>query len=163
MVAAIPADAFPTSSRKTSTSTLHEIPDRSEYSIKRSGPYHTGCGATDGIAEIYGLPTVPGHLCHFDQCLYRTTNTDCIRQHYNKRHQWQVSRHRAIPWHQAHLQTLSSQRQAVHYFAVALSDAIPQAGTPYISLHANASLNAPEGSLYSVTRKESLTNPRLLG
>lgn len=97
----------------------------------------------DGIAEIHGLPTVPGHLCHFDQCHYRTINIDCIRQHYNQRHQWRVSRNGAMPWHQAHFQTLFSQRQTVHYFAVVLSDAIPHAASPYISSHANAPHNAP--------------------
>lgn len=107
----------------------------------------------DGTDEIHGLPTVPGHLCHFDQCHYRTTNTDCIRQHYNQRHRWQVARQGAMPWHQAYFQTLFSQRQAVHYFAVVLSDAIPREGSPYISPHANAPHNAPGGSQPPITAR----------
>ncbi|KAJ5464906.1 DNA helicase recq5 [Penicillium daleae] len=51
----------------------------------------------DGTEEIYGLPTVFGYLCHFERCDFRTTSTDRIRQHYNQRHQWQVSRQGAMP------------------------------------------------------------------
>ena len=84
----------------------------------------------DGADEIHVLPTVPGHLFHFNQCHYRTTNTDCIRQHYNQRHGWQVVRQGAMAWHQTLFQTLFSQRQAMRYFAVVSSHAIPQEGWP---------------------------------
>ncbi|KAJ5456088.1 DNA helicase recq5 [Penicillium daleae] len=78
----------------------------------------------DGTEEIHGLPTVLKYLCHFEQCDFRTTSTDRIRQHYNRQHQWQVSRQGAMPWHQAHVQTLFSQSQAQRYFAVVLADQV---------------------------------------
>ncbi|KAJ6126108.1 hypothetical protein N7471_010601 [Penicillium samsonianum] len=44
-------------------------------------------------------------------------------------------------WYQGYFQTLFSQRQAMHYFAVILSDAIPREESTYISPHANAPHN----------------------
>jgi hypothetical protein len=38
----------------------------------------------DGTDEIHGLLTVLGHLCYFEQCDFRTTSTDYMRQHYNQ-------------------------------------------------------------------------------
>jgi superfamily II DNA helicase RecQ len=98
----------------------------------------------DGTDEIDGLPTVLGHLCHFEQCNFRTTSMDYMRQHYNQQHQWQVSRQGAMPWHQAYLQTLFNQKQSQQYFAVVLTDRVQRSGTPqYIYPHANAPDNAP--------------------
>jgi hypothetical protein len=98
----------------------------------------------DGTDEICGLPTVLGHLCHFEQCDFRTTSADYMRQHYNRQHQWQVSHQGAMPWHHGYLQTLFNQKQSQQYFAVVLADQVPQSGTPqYIYPHANAPNNAP--------------------
>ena len=60
----------------------------------------------DGINEIRGLLTVLGLLCHLPDCDFRSTNSDWIRMHYDKEHQWQVVHQGAIPWHEAYMQTL---------------------------------------------------------
>lgn len=97
----------------------------------------------DGTNEIRGLPTVLGFVCHLHDRNFRSTNSDRIRQHYNKEHQWQVVYQGAIPWHEAYLQTLFQQKQCQQYFAVVLADQIHQPATPqYIYLHANAPDNA---------------------
>lgn len=99
----------------------------------------------DGISEIHGLPTVRGFLCHYQNCDYRSINTDQIRKHYNQVHQWQVLHHGAMPWHEAFLQTLFNQRQNIQYFAVVLADQVYTGGSEpqYIYPHANAPDNAP--------------------
>jgi hypothetical protein len=84
----------------------------------------------NGTDEIHGLLTVLGHLCHFEQCDFRTTSADYMRQHYNQQHQWQVSHQGAMPWHHGYLQTLFNQKQSQQYFAVVLADQVPQSGTP---------------------------------
>lgn len=99
----------------------------------------------DGADEIKGLPTTKGFLCHFNKCEFRSTSHHFIRQHYNKHHQWQVSRQGQMPWHEAYVQTLFTQKQHVLYFAVVLADQLNlSSGRPqYIHPHANAPDNAP--------------------
>ncbi|KAL1952973.1 hypothetical protein VTO42DRAFT_3796 [Malbranchea cinnamomea] len=78
----------------------------------------------DETDEIQGLPTVFGYLCHIDQCNFRTASPDRMRQHYNQKHCWQVSRQGPMPWRRAHLQTLFTQSQAQHYFTVIPADQV---------------------------------------
>jgi hypothetical protein len=98
---------------------------------------------SDGVAEIDGLPTVLGFICHVEHCNYRSRNTDRMRQHYNQEHGWRKS-HGPMPWHQAYLQTLFSKRQEVQYFAVDLAHPFrsprgsPHPHPRYIYPHANA-------------------------
>jgi hypothetical protein len=78
----------------------------------------------DGTEEIRGLPTVLGFVCHFETCNFRSTSRNWIRQHYNREHQWHVQCQGAMPWRQAHMQTLSSQSQSIRYFTVMLTDQV---------------------------------------
>jgi hypothetical protein len=74
----------------------------------------------DGTAEIHRLPIHTGFLCHIDPCNFRTTSTDHMRQHYNQKHQWHITHQGCMPWHQAYVQTLFTQKQLVQYFIVTL-------------------------------------------
>lgn len=64
----------------------------------------------DGTDEIHGLPTVLGFLCHLEDCNFRSTSADRMRQHYNREHRWHVASQGSMPWHQAFLQTLFHQK-----------------------------------------------------
>ncbi|KAL4860295.1 hypothetical protein BDV12DRAFT_205290, partial [Aspergillus spectabilis] len=89
----------------------------------------------DGAAEIRGLPTMHGFLCHHDNldngdyCGYRSASVHQIRQHYNQAHGWKVEQDGAMPWKEASVQTLFCQKQLIRYFAVVPADHIaPEAG-----------------------------------
>ncbi|KAJ5293540.1 uncharacterized protein N7443_009493 [Penicillium atrosanguineum] len=73
---------------------------------------------SDGVAEIAGLPSQVGFICHTDECQFRSSSQERMRQHYNSMHQWRVRTMGPIPWRQAYLQTLFQQKQNIKYFTV---------------------------------------------